>query len=293
MTNVAFRFHTDRATLTSPMTQAAAFDSATRLIDRFKPSHRRPAGQQLQMRVLVGGTLLGLAVSSVAAGSAGMAGLVPTALVIGAFGCGLLLLLAGVRAGVPMRILSAACIVLLGAFFMGVLLLPQNVDWAGLKWLTLLPLVALLLEDAEPEGGSFRRPIGMLLGATILAIALGVVTLVCHRLGWTFGLPEPEHSLATDLNALINSTLFTLSVSGLLIIHHVALRKAEEELALLRSMLSVCAWCRRIRDDEDGWVGLEHYMSKHTTTRLTHGICPECERKTLEDAAETIEALRT
>ena len=73
------------------------------------------------------------------------------------------------------------------------------------------------------------------------------------------------------------------SIAGLLTIHDVALRKSEVELDMLRSMLSVCAWCRRIHDDDEGWIAMERYMTRHKGASLTHGICPECKAKTLAE----------
>jgi hypothetical protein len=35
-------------------------------------------------------------------------------------------------------------------------------------------------------------------------------------------------------------------------------------------------YCRKIRDDADYWHTVEGYISEHTTTRFSHGICPSC-----------------
>jgi PAS domain S-box-containing protein len=43
--------------------------------------------------------------------------------------------------------------------------------------------------------------------------------------------------------------------------------------------LTVCAWCRKMRDDKGSWETLESYIIKHTDVAFTHGICPECVRK--------------
>jgi len=56
---------------------------------------------------------------------------------------------------------------------------------------------------------------------------------------------------------------------------------AELELALsevkeLSGLLPMCAWCKKVRDGEGYWDKLESYLSKHTNTEVTHGICPEC-----------------
>ena len=63
----------------------------------------------------------------------------------------------------------------------------------------------------------------------------------------------------------------------------VRLRVAERILALqtdlqiLRGTLPICAWCKRIRDDNRLWHSVEEYLSTHTDADFSHSICPECE----------------
>ncbi|MGB0578848.1 MAG: response regulator [Limisphaerales bacterium] len=49
-----------------------------------------------------------------------------------------------------------------------------------------------------------------------------------------------------------------------------------------KEWICVCAWCKKIRDDQDRWKPLEVYLSDHSINRFTHGICPQCTEKTLE-----------
>jgi hypothetical protein len=41
----------------------------------------------------------------------------------------------------------------------------------------------------------------------------------------------------------------------------------------------MCAWCRKIRNDQNYWQDLESYVVQHSDTRFSHGICPECQAK--------------
>ena len=52
--------------------------------------------------------------------------------------------------------------------------------------------------------------------------------------------------------------------------------KLRYEHMQLRSLLSTWAYCKNIRDDGDAWVSIERYMSRHTESDLTHGVCPTC-----------------
>jgi hypothetical protein len=35
-------------------------------------------------------------------------------------------------------------------------------------------------------------------------------------------------------------------------------------------------YCKKIRNDENYWQTVEAYISHHTNTRFSHGICPAC-----------------
>jgi sigma-B regulation protein RsbU (phosphoserine phosphatase) len=52
----------------------------------------------------------------------------------------------------------------------------------------------------------------------------------------------------------------------------------QEELAHLRGLLSICAYCKAIRDEDDAWIPIERYIQERTPTSFSHGICPHCYR---------------
>jgi PAS domain S-box len=54
------------------------------------------------------------------------------------------------------------------------------------------------------------------------------------------------------------------------------LQAALAEVKSLREILPICSYCRKIRDDENNWDTVENYISRHTTSRFSHGICPSC-----------------
>jgi hypothetical protein len=51
------------------------------------------------------------------------------------------------------------------------------------------------------------------------------------------------------------------------------------ELVALRSLMPICAWCKKIRNDQNYWETVEQYMRQHFDADFTHGICPECVQK--------------
>jgi DNA-binding response OmpR family regulator len=63
--------------------------------------------------------------------------------------------------------------------------------------------------------------------------------------------------------------------------HSLAQRVRELEQALadvkrLRGMLPICAWCKKIRNDQNYWQQVEEYVSQHADVSFSHGICPTC-----------------
>lgn len=63
-----------------------------------------------------------------------------------------------------------------------------------------------------------------------------------------------------------------------------AKRVAELEASLARirqldKLVPICAWCKKIRDDQNYWQEVESYIASHSETQFTHGVCPACSKK--------------
>jgi transcriptional regulator with PAS, ATPase and Fis domain len=65
------------------------------------------------------------------------------------------------------------------------------------------------------------------------------------------------------------------------------LQEALANIKTLSAMLPICAYCKKIRDDKGYWSQVEVYISKHTDTVFSHGICPECAKKVYEEMGIT------
>ena len=70
------------------------------------------------------------------------------------------------------------------------------------------------------------------------------------------------------------------------------LRKAVDEIKTLRGLIPICAWCKRIRDDEGYWDQLEVYLSKHSEAIFSHGLCPDCSKAEKEKIKGRSDKLR-
>jgi hypothetical protein len=66
-----------------------------------------------------------------------------------------------------------------------------------------------------------------------------------------------------------------------------ALQRALDEVRTLECLLPVCAWCKRVRDDQGYWGQIEVYLTKNRGTLVSHGICPECAEQSRQEARLT------
>lgn len=57
------------------------------------------------------------------------------------------------------------------------------------------------------------------------------------------------------------------------------LKEKVEQVQQLSRLIPICASCKKVRDDSGYWQGVDEFLHKHSPAELTHGICPECERK--------------
>ncbi len=59
----------------------------------------------------------------------------------------------------------------------------------------------------------------------------------------------------------------------------VELQAALAKVKVLSGLLPICAWCKKIRDDDGYWRDLESYVAAHSDAQFSHGICPQCRKQ--------------
>ena len=59
----------------------------------------------------------------------------------------------------------------------------------------------------------------------------------------------------------------------------IELQEALAKVKTLKGLLPICAWCKKIRDDQGYWQQIEAYVRDHTEADFSHGICPSCAEK--------------
>jgi len=61
------------------------------------------------------------------------------------------------------------------------------------------------------------------------------------------------------------------------------LQKALDEIKTLRGIIPICGYCKNIRDDRGAWDIMESYITKHSDAEFSHGICPDCLKKQMDE----------
>lgn len=61
---------------------------------------------------------------------------------------------------------------------------------------------------------------------------------------------------------------------------------AMANLKTLKSLLPICSSCKKIRDDRGYWDQVESYISKHSDTKFSHSICPDCLKQLYPNSKE-------
>lgn len=44
----------------------------------------------------------------------------------------------------------------------------------------------------------------------------------------------------------------------------------------LEGIISICMYCKKIRNEKESWEQMEKYITEHSDAHFSHGICPDC-----------------
>lgn len=67
------------------------------------------------------------------------------------------------------------------------------------------------------------------------------------------------------------------------------LQETLSRVRTLSGMLTMCASCKKIREDGGEWTRLETYLHAHTNAQFSHGLCSDCVRQLYPEEAPEIE----
>ena len=63
-------------------------------------------------------------------------------------------------------------------------------------------------------------------------------------------------------------------------------RDLSKLLGLQKGIISICSYCRKIKDKNGQWLTFEAYLQKHTGANFSHGICNECNEEIMKEVAK-------
>ena len=81
---------------------------------------------------------------------------------------------------------------------------------------------------------------------------------------------------AEELRARVQVGVRVLTLQERLAERVAELQAALANVKQLRGLLPICAYCKRIRGDDQYWQKLEGYIAAHSDAQFSHGICPTC-----------------
>ncbi|MCX7048406.1 MAG: hypothetical protein NTX50_23340 [Candidatus Sumerlaeota bacterium] len=93
-----------------------------------------------------------------------------------------------------------------------------------------------------------------------------------------------EHLIVGIMTASVSTILF-----GLLLLYIDHLYRAQDTIETLESLLSICAYCKKIRKPNtdprkiESWQTIETYFTEKMANQFSHGICPECYAKAIHE----------
>lgn len=83
----------------------------------------------------------------------------------------------------------------------------------------------------------------------------------------------------TDIYGLITATPFSHEDQDLVLL----VIEDISEIAELQRLIPICSVCHKIRDEEEAWSKIETYFKDTWDVDFSHGLCPECYKKVMDD----------
>jgi CheY-like chemotaxis protein len=91
-----------------------------------------------------------------------------------------------------------------------------------------------------------------------------------------------------ELRARVNVGETVLDLQQKLAGRVIELEEALGQVRVLQGILPICSYCKHVRDDKDYWQSVECYISEHSETKFSHGICPPCYERVIKPQLEEI-----
>jgi len=89
----------------------------------------------------------------------------------------------------------------------------------------------------------------------------------------------PEQQLIKRFGRVLELTLDLVASAHELERKNTKLAEAMATIKTISGIFPLCAWCHhQIKDDSGEWTQLERFIEHRTDAKISHGICPECQK---------------
>lgn len=149
----------------------------------------------------------------------------------------------------------------------------------SLVWASVAPLAYQSLRMSPPVyWRPLTAPAKVFLAHAGFHIFRLIVSLVTHS--------SENSTVATmvDIIGDLEVSFFMVALFvGLLLAHlqqrNQQLSSALAEVETLTGLLPICAWCKKVRDDDGYWKQVDEYFRRRSKIEFTHGMCSDCSEK--------------
>ncbi len=90
---------------------------------------------------------------------------------------------------------------------------------------------------------------------------------------------ETYEKLMENFRDMIQSQLEIIYMNTVLGEENKTLSDYLEEIKILRGIVPICSFCKKIRDEEGNWTEVESYVSRHSEAKFSHSLCPKCQKE--------------
>ncbi|PLY02066.1 MAG: hypothetical protein C0623_04555 [Desulfuromonas sp.] len=108
--------------------------------------------------------------------------------------------------------------------------------------------------------------------------------------GWYLFIEQSEEPALRDIfKTLIGNLLICAVLTGVVLYFVIRTVKAyQANIETLRGIVPICAYCKKVRDDQGYWSQVEAYVAKFTEAQFSHAYCPDCLDKHYPDYKKKI-----
>lgn len=155
---------------------------------------------------------------------------------------------------------------------------PEKLSATHVAMAYLLVLTVLACDTLLPVGFAITSlylvPLGFLTlwsspkqSSPVLLLAAVCVSLI--GVGFLLSPPGP-------VEVAVANRLFAITIIGITTLLSVLRKRTEDDMKVLRGLLPICSYCKKIRDNEGYWQQVERYIAARSEAGFTHGMCPDC-----------------